>query len=191
MLDARLRGGGQIDAVLDDDASKTGTSLAAYRIAGTRSVLKEDWARGAGVIPAVGHNGERAALIAWLFENDHEIISVIHPKAIVGDNVSVGPGTFMAAGAIVNADTVLENGAIINTLGSVDHDCHVGRSSHIGPGARLCGGVTVGSETLIGSGAIVVPGVHVGNKVVVGAGSIVIRDVPDGARVVGNPAHII
>jgi len=64
----------------------------------------------------------------------------------------------------------------------------IGDGVHIGPGAHICGGVTVGEGALIGVGASVIPQRRVGRFATVGAGSAVIADVADGDTVTGVPA---
>lgn len=188
VLDALLRGGREVVGLIDDDPAATGRLVLGLPVLGTRAVLASEWP-GAAIIPALGVNAARAALLDWLRDTPHPIASAVHPQAVVGAGVEIGGGSFLAAGAVVNPDTRLGDGVIVNTCASVDHDCRIGRAAHIAPGARLCGGVSVGDETLVGTGAIVIPGISIGARAVIGAGSVVVRDVPDGARVAGNPAR--
>lgn len=190
VLDALLRGGRDVAGLIDDDPAATGRLVLGLPVLGTRAALATEWA-GAAIVPALGVNAARAALLDWLRDTSQPLASAVHPAAIVGAGVELGGGSFLAAGAVVNSDTQLGEGAIVNTCASVDHDCRIGRAVHIAPGARLCGGVTVGDETLIGTGAIIIPGISIGARAVIGAGSVVIRDVPDGARIAGNPARAI
>ena len=115
----------------------------------------------------------------------------IHPSVILGDDVSVGQGTVLMAGSIVNSSTSIGNHCIINTSASIDHDCQLDDFVHISPNATLCGGIEVGEGSQIGAGSVVIPNLKIGKWVTVGAGSVVIENVPDGATVVGNPARII
>jgi acetyltransferase-like isoleucine patch superfamily enzyme len=79
----------------------------------------------------------------------------------------------------------------LNTAASVDHDCRIGDSVHIGPGARLAGLVTVGNATWIGIGSVIRESVHIGDNVLLGAGSLVLKNIPDGVVAYGSPAKII
>lgn len=175
-------------AILDDDPEAAGRNLFGEVILGGRAWLKGNWPD-AAVVPAIGTNAARAALIDWLRGEGRSLASVVHPGAILSPSVAVGAGAFLAPGAIVNAETILGEGAIVNTAASVDHDCRIGAAAHIAPGAHLCGGVRVGARSLIGAGATVIPGVAIGADAVVGAGSVVIADLADGARVAGCPAR--
>jgi acetyltransferase-like isoleucine patch superfamily enzyme len=93
------------------------------------------------------------------------------------------------SGAVVNVDSHLCQGAIVNTRASVDHDCFVGSYSHICPAAALAGSVTVGSHSWIGIGSQVKQGVCIGDDVIVGAGATVLSDISENLTVVGTPAR--
>ena len=51
--------------------------------------------------------------------------------------------------------------------------------------------IRVKQEAHIGSGAVVCPGVTIGHSAIVGPGAVITDDVPDGATVLGNPARVI
>ncbi|HYG30322.1 MAG TPA: acetyltransferase [Allosphingosinicella sp.] len=177
-------------SVLDDDPAATGRTLLGLPIVGGRDWLETNPFRGS-VVPAIGTNAARAALIEWLAGLDRPLASVVHPGAILSPTAKLGDGAFLAPGAIVNAEAEIGEAAIVNTGASVDHDCRVGAAAHIAPGAHLCGSVRVGARTLVGAGATVIPGVAIGADAIVGAGSVVIADLPDGARVAGCPARAL
>ena len=119
-------------------------------------------------------------------------ISAVHPLAILAiDPKTIGEGTVVMAGVIVNPATYIGRHVILNTSASVDHECVIGDYVHISPNATLCGNVVVGEGAHIGAGATVIQGIRIGQWATVGAGAVVIRDVPDYAVVVGNPARIL
>lgn len=176
-------------AVLDDDPERAGTALLGIAVRGDESWLNAHW-EGAGIVPAIGGNAVRAALVERLRGRGRPLVPLVHPSAIVSPSARIGEGAFVAPGAIVNAEARIGAGAIVNTGASVDHDCRIGESVHVAPGNRLCGDVTVGARTLLGTGTIVLPGIAIGADAIVAAGSVVTRDVQDGARVRGTPARV-
>jgi sugar O-acyltransferase (sialic acid O-acetyltransferase NeuD family) len=126
-----------------------------------------------------------------MFEtHDIEVPVVVHPSAFVAPDGLLGRGTQVLAQSAVCAEARLGEACIINTLAGVDHDCVLGDGVHIGPGATLCGAVSVGDFTLIAAGAVVLPRIRIGRNVLVGAGAVVTKDVPDDVVVYGNPARI-
>jgi acetyltransferase EpsM len=71
----------------------------------------------------------------------------------------------------------------------VDHESLIGTASHICPGARVAGRVTVESGAFVGIGATIIQSTRVGYESVVGAGAVVISDVAPMSTVVGVPAR--
>ncbi len=110
---------------------------------------------------------------------------------MVSGYASVGNGTVVMQGAIIQASAVVGTHCIINTGASVDHDCHVGNFVHISPHATLCGNVSVDEGSWVAAGAIVLPGVKIGKWCVIGAGSVVTRDIPDYSLAAGNRCKVI
>jgi len=141
---------------------------------------------GVGVMPG---DTRRAALIETCTRRGFELISVVHPSAIIAPRHEFGVGVQVLAGAVVQGGVRLGDNVIINTRASVDHDCVIGQDVMIGPGAILCGLVSVAAGAYVGAGAVLLPGVRIGARAVVGAGCTVTGDVAGGDTVVGNPAR--
>lgn len=137
---------------------------------------------------AVGNNLIRQAICNHVKSLGAGLISLVHPKATVAENVKVGDGVAIMAGAVVNNGAVLGDGVIVNTCASVDHDCIVGDYSHVSVGAHLAGTVKVGSGVMIGAGATVINNVSLCDRAVIGAGAVVIKDVEEEGTYVGVPA---
>lgn len=120
-----------------------------------------------------------------------DFITTIHPTAIVSSHASIGYGTQILAGAIVNAGTSIGNHCIINTGAIVEHDCVISDFVHLAPRAAIGGGAKIGNGTQIGIGACVIQNINIGSNVMIGAGAAVIRDIPDNCTAVGVPAKPI
>ena len=116
------------------------------------------------------------------------LVSLIHPNAVVADDVHIGTGTVIMAGAVVNSGASIGDGCIINTCSSVDHDCSVGNFVHIAVGSHLCGTVEVGDKTWIGTGATVSNNVRICEDTIIGAGAVVIKNIQEPGTYVGVPA---
>ncbi|HXV76065.1 MAG TPA: NeuD/PglB/VioB family sugar acetyltransferase [Candidatus Polarisedimenticolaceae bacterium] len=175
--------GGEVGRILDDDPALHGRRLLGAAIGGPVTM---DLLRGAPAVIAVGDNATRRELARRL---DAEWIAVCHPSAVVHASVTIGPGTVVFAGVVIQPDTTIGAHAIVNTGATIDHDCRLGDFVHVGPGVSLCGGVAVGDGALLGVGARVCPSLRIGAGAVVGAGAACVADVADGARVVGVPAR--
>ncbi len=172
-----------------DDAWPDADVNVHWQVIGDTVALVQTLSQYSGVIVAIGDNRIRAAKFELLHKSHAPMISVIHPDTTISRYSSIGAGSVVMAGVVVNVDTTIAEGAILNTGCSIDHDCSLGSFVHISPGARLAGLVSVGDESWIGIGACVRQSTLIGAKVVVGAGAAVVSDLPDGVTALGIPAR--
>lgn len=141
------------------------------------------------VIVTIGDCQIRRKIVQKL--GKREYLSVIHPTATIADSASIGYGTVVMAGAILNPFVKVGNHCIINTGASLDHDVRIADFVHLAPHCTLCGEVVVGEGTWIGAGTTVIQGIKIGKDCFIGAGSVVVKDIPDGCLCYGNPARVI
>jgi UDP-perosamine 4-acetyltransferase len=139
---------------------------------------------------AIGDNRTRQRLATTLTQLGFRLVTAVHPKATVSSAATVGSNVVIVAGAVVNAYACIEDGAILNTACSVDHDCRIGAFAHVAPGVHLAGTVDVGEGAFLGVGTSVIPGRRIGAWATVGAGSVVVRDVEAEQTVYGVPARV-
>lgn len=188
VIDAAEKQGINRILVADDAEKNWGAQLMGYSILGGREALLQLEMHPPAIV-AVGGNGIRVSISAWMEAHGFPLATVIHPSAQVGRGVRIGGGSFLVAGSIINSDAVIGANVIINTGATVDHDCIIGDGVHLAPGVHLCGQVEIGAGSFLGAGAVVIPSVRIGAGCVVGAGSTVLDHVPDGAVVAGVPAR--
>lgn len=191
----RLRGEVTVVGLLDPIEELWGTELGGCPVLGNDELLvrlADEGIRAAFLgLGVVTDTRPRIALFERAREHEFELISAIHPRAILAESARIGPGATIMAGAIVNAQTVIGQNVILNTGSIVEHDCHIGDHVHLASGARLGGNVRVGEGAFIGIGTSVLPGARIGAQSVVGAGAVVVSDVPDYCVAVGMPARVI
>ena len=174
-----------------DDAWPQIAKNGAWSVVGDSQALLDQLDRFTGVVVAIGNNKIRADKLSWLSENAAQIVSLIHPSALISRYAKFGLGCVVMAGVVVNADVSIADGVILNTSCSIDHDCVIADCAHISPGAQLAGGVHVGAQSWVGVGASVKQLVSIGQQVIVGAGAAVVTDLPDQITAVGVPAKAI
>lgn len=140
---------------------------------------------------AIGSSAVRERMLQQLWNMNAVVPVLIHPKAIIGSNVSLGSGTVIMAGAVVNPDAKIGKGCIINTCSSVDHDCVIEDYVHIAVGAHLAGNVRVGKNTWIGIGAVIKNNAAICDESMIGAGAVVVKDITEAGTYIGVPAKRI
>lgn len=131
----------------------------------------------------------RKSIFTCFKEKKYRFATLIHPSALVEDDVIVGEGSQVMAGAIVQTGGRIDCNVIINTGAVVDHHFQVGSHSHIAPGVVCSGRVTIGSQCHVGSGATIIQGITLQDNVLVGAGAVVVNDIMSDDRVKGVPAR--
>jgi len=120
-----------------------------------------------------------------------EIPTLIHATAIVSPHASIGEGTCVMPGVIINSGVVIGENCIINSGAVIEHDCIIGNNTHISPRAAIAGGVKIGNDTHLGIGSTVIQSLTIGCNVTIGAGAVVIDNIKSDVVAVGIPAKII
>lgn len=140
---------------------------------------------------AVGDNTERLRLGQITEEVGYNLVNAISPHAYVAASVALGRGIAVMAGAVINPQASISDYAIINTGARVDHDCRIGKATHIAPGSTLCGNVTVDDKVWIGAGCTIIENQSIGFNSYIGAGSVVVKSIPAQSLAYGVPAQVI
>jgi sugar O-acyltransferase (sialic acid O-acetyltransferase NeuD family) len=188
----RLSGRHELKGFIDADMSRAGSVVGGLSVLGGINMLdklRRQDVRGA--IVAIGDGRVRRSYAQVVVQHGLELISAIHPSAVVASDVQLGSNVVIAAGAVVGTESVIGDSVIINTGAVVDHECRIHEAVHICPGVLLAGRVEVEEGAFVGMGAKILPCRRIGAEATVGAGAVVLEDVPSGATVVGVPARII
>ncbi|NYI07474.1 acetyltransferase [Allostreptomyces psammosilenae] len=182
-LDTVTALGGEVTAFLDDAAQPAQT------VRGV-PVLPPDQVSGpAGYVVGIADPVVRARLAELLDTAGLRPVVLVHPRAVVAPETTLGAGAIVLGGAYVSSDVVLGRHCQIHYNATVGHDARLADRATVYPGANVSGGVRLGEGATVGSNAVVLQGRAVGPGAFVGAGAVVTRDVPAGAVVVGNPAR--
>ncbi|MDC7278759.1 MULTISPECIES: acetyltransferase [Pseudobutyrivibrio] len=140
-------------------------------------------------VVGIGEASIRRKVQEMLESKGVNIVTLIHPAAVVAYDVEIGAGTVVMAGAVVNPGTTIGKGCIINTSSSVDHDNVIGDYCHISVGAHTAGTVTMGDNCWLGIGAIVSNNIDICSDVFMGAGTVVVKNLTVAGRYFGIPAR--
>lgn len=183
IADNALKNGYTDICFVDDHA--TGVCMG-FPIIGTTKDIRDLDDGKTDFIIGIGSNGARKRIVDTYHVN---WVTLIHPSAQIGIHVSLGKGTVVMAGAIINACASIGEHCIVNTGAIVEHDNVIRDYVHLSPGTKLSGTVTVGECSWIGTGASVINNVEICDHVIIGAGAAVVKNIDHCGTYVGVPAR--
>lgn len=173
-------------AFLDDDKNIK-SSLGIEVIGNSSDVFK--YLQDYDIFIGIGNNVTRENIQISLEEKGASIPTLIHPDAIIGEQVFLESGIVIMAGVVINCNTKIGKGCIINTSATIDHDNIIGNFVHISPGVHLAGTVNIGQGSWLGIGTLVSNNVNITSRCNFGAGSVVVKDITDSGTYVGVPVR--
>lgn len=186
--------GQRVLGVTTPDTTQHGTLFCGVPVLGNDNALVAYAPTDVALVNGLGSvqcDGRRAALFAVWKKKGYRFASVVHPSAIIADNVVLGEGVQIMAGVVVQPGCTIAENSIVNTRASIDHDVVVGKHVHIAPGCVLSGGISIGDGSHLGTGCVVIQGITIGKSALVAAGAVVVRSVPTNAHMRGVPAREI
>ncbi|MBI3172740.1 MAG: acetyltransferase [Chloroflexi bacterium] len=178
-----------------DSYKPAGGEFFGYPVLGAEDALFDLWQRReiVGGLIAIGDNWSRGRMVEKIHSlaADFVFVTAVHPSAQIARGVSIGVGTVLMAGVVVNSDSRIGAHCILNTRASLDHDCVMDDCSSLAPGVTTGGTVTIGAYSAVSLGVNILHGKTVGAHTVVGAGALVREDLPDHCVAYGVPARVI
>lgn len=168
---------------VDDNASG---DCMGFSILGTSTMLESLDDGKTDFVIGIGNNETRKAIAKRYNLN---WATLIHPSAEIALGVSLGAGTVVMAGSVINTCATVGGHCIVNTGAIVEHDNVISDFVHISPKAALGGSVRIGEGTHIGIGAVVINNTDVCGGCVVGAGAVAVRDIKESGTYIGVPAR--
>ena len=178
-----------------DPKYEVGEEVFGYPVLGVEDELSVlvDEQEISGIIVAVGDNGIRAQVARRITERcpTLKFVNSIHPGAMVARDVSIGNGTVVMAGAVVNPCCKIGEFCIVNTKASLDHDSTMGDFAQLAPGVTTGGNVVIGEFSTVCLGATVKQGIQIGSHSIIGAGAVVLENIGSYQMAYGVPAKSV
>jgi len=172
---------------LDSDPVRHGRELHGYPVLGAGEWLADH--PNVAVVVAVGSPPARWRVVGSL--GAARWATLIHPRAWVGNRVTIGDGTIVCAGSLVTTDLAIGRHAILNLDCTVGHDARVGDFVTAAPSVNISGNVRVGAGCDLGTGSNIIQDITIGEWSIIGAGAVVVRDLAANVTAVGVPASVI
>jgi sugar O-acyltransferase (sialic acid O-acetyltransferase NeuD family) len=123
-------------------------------------------------VAAVGDNARRVHWLDKLKDAGYSTPVILHPKSYVSKYSTVGEGTVILAGAVINTNCRIGRACIININSCVDHDCEIGDGVHISSGAVVRSISKIDRLSGIGAASCVKSGSCIGQGFLLPDGSI-------------------
>lgn len=181
-LDVALACGLEVAGFLDE-------RLAGGQARGLPVGTVADAPAGAGYVIGIADPEVRKRLAAELEGRGLLPVTLVHPRAVIGPDTTLGPGCVVMANAHISSSVRLGRHVQVQYNATVGHDCVLGDRVTIYPGANVAGTVHLEEAVTVGSNAAVLQGLKVGAGTFVGAGAVVTRPAGPGLVLVGVPAR--
>ncbi len=183
--------GYQATVIFDDDEKKVGTFLYGVQVLGKtdETFIKKCYDEGLFdyIVNAIGGS---TALRKNYFEKLNALgvpyCNLIHPSAVIGQNVKMGTGNLVFPLCHIGPNTVIEDDCYFTAQTSIEHHNIVGSHCTFGPAVKTSGSVTIGECTKFAAGIVVEPLVEIGSNCLISSGSVIINHVPNDVVVRNN-----
>lgn len=138
-----------------DTAENAGKDILGYKIIGTDEnipdMIKKSDYYFLVTLGQIKSPKRRMEIFQTLENHNAKIAIIISPLAYISKHSTVGAGTIVLHGAIVNANAKIGKNCIINSRSLIEHDVVIESHCHISTGAILNGNVFVKTGTFFGS----------------------------------------
>ncbi|RTY34601.1 hypothetical protein EKD02_09745 [Chlorobium phaeovibrioides] len=137
------------------------------------------------------NNQQRKKQIDLIKTTNLQLVSAIHPTALILPYAQIDDGVWINSGCIVGYKAEIRSGVFLNTGVNIDHHNVLQECCQVDPGVVTAGNVVLGECCHIHTGAVLINRIQIGANSIVGAGAVVLKDIQENCTAVGVPAKII
>lgn len=162
-----------------------------HRIIGSNKELFSLDLSGKKFAISVGNNDMRAELFYRIKQCGGEVVTLIHPTAVVSKYSKIEKGVHIYANCTVDPDTTIGENSIISSMSSILHGCRIGKHCFLAPDVVLGINTLVEDYAFIGLNATIISNKVnlIGAHTVVAASVVVTKPVKKNQLVVGMPVE--
>ncbi|MBN2682513.1 MAG: hypothetical protein JXR58_08385 [Bacteroidales bacterium] len=123
-----------------------------------------------------------------LINESNRLINIIHPSAIIGNNVKLGNGCFIGHQSYIGQNAIIEDNCFIHAQCYVARDSIIKKHTYLAPKAYVGAEAIIENSVYIGVGALIKERVHINEFSIIGMGSIIVEDIPEKSKYYGEKA---
>lgn len=146
---------------------------------------------GDAVTIAIGSPAARRTIADLLRTRGAQLLTYIHPSALVAATATVGAGAILCPNSIVNAGATIGDNVALNVFCSVGHGAKVGAHSVLSPYCSLNGDAVLGEVGFMGSGATIFPKIQVGDNCTIDAHTAVRHPAPHNQMIAVRGQYLV
>jgi len=165
--------------------NKKKSSLFGYKVLGNDKDLKKLFKKIKFALITAGHikdNKIREKIFKRASEHGFKFPTIISPLAYVSRHASIGKGTIIMHGSIINAGVKIGKNCIINSKSLIEHDVVIEDNCHISTRATINGGVIVKNNSFIGSCSVIKQNLKIEKNCFVNANVFLEKDLKNNSK---------
>lgn len=174
---------------IDDDVNSWGNVINGYPVIGGMDSL-EKLSLDTYVVVAIANYKVKKRIVNKI-NNKFKFATIVHPRVLTHDYVTLGEGTIIYEGAILTTNIEVGNHVIISPKCGIGHDSIIKDYVSLLWNVNVSGNDIIEEGVMMGSGATIIQGKKIGKGSTVGAGAVVIDNIDSYSTVVGIPAKVI
>jgi sugar O-acyltransferase (sialic acid O-acetyltransferase NeuD family) len=193
--DSNLRGKleWEIAGFLNDNI-EINSSLSGFKILGGLNCIPDYLDQGyhfLNGIYRIDGNPERIKMFEGFQIPDSQLVTFIHPSAVVSPGASIGPGCLIMPNVSISHDVSLGKCCVVLQGATVAHDTQIADYVHISAQACLGAYLKIEKGVHIGMNSTIRENVQIGAYSTLGMGSVLLSSIVENEIWAGNPAKFL
>lgn len=160
--------------------NKKSKNKSKFKIIGTDADLEQLRKKFDYAFISLGHlrnNKTRLAILEKLKSLKFNLPLIKSPHSYVSKNSSIGEGSIIMHGCIINSGVNIGKNCIINSMSLLEHGVSIGDNCHISTGVKINGDVVVESNCFIGSNTVIKQNISIRKNTFIKMSSSIKNDV--------------
>ena len=157
-----------------------------YKIIGDDKELKKISKKTKYALITIGHikNSKiRENLFKKVLNYGFKFPTIVSPLSYVSKRATIGDGTIVMHGAIINAGAKIGKNCIINNKTLIEHDVVIEDNCHLSTRSTVNGGVTIKKNSFIGSCSVIKQNIKIGKNCFVNANLFIEKNLKDNLKI--------